>query len=204
MPQKAKVFIKKVNTPKMYREEIRHTAECAFQRAIIHNKQSILDNQTVTWLDIELPVDISGHSRGRCIDLIGIDNEKNYVICELKFRKNYRDNGNPEKAAKQLRGYLKLIKLNHKAFDDDYHHTNAMPINWEKVAKGHTRLIIAANKTYWDSYLGKRRKGQTYNTKGVECFSVSIIEETFMNQKATNETYIPYMPEEGIIWNKIG
>ena len=95
MIQKETVFVKKVNKPKMYREEIRHTAECAFQRAIIHGKQSILDGQTVTWLDIELPIDLSGHSRGRCIDLIGIDEEKNYVICELKFRKNFRDNGNP-------------------------------------------------------------------------------------------------------------
>lgn len=203
MIQKETVFVKKVNKPKMYREEIRHTAECAFQRAIIHGKQSILDGQTVTWLDIELPVDLSGHSRGRCIDLIGIDEEKNYVICELKFRKNFRDNGNPQKAAKQLRGYVELIKLNHEAFDNNYHHANAKPINWEYVSKGHTRLIIAANKAYWEKYLGIRRKGQTYDTKGIECYSVDIEEDTFIKQKSKDKTYTPQMPDIGKEWTRI-
>ena len=183
--------------------KIKHTAECAFQRAIIHGKQSVLDGEAVTWLDIELPVDNSGHSRGRCIDLIGIDSKKNYVLCELKFRKNYRDSGNPEKAARQLREYMELIKLNHKDLGDSNHHDNGKPINWEKVANGNTRLVIAANKGYWKSYLGTRRKGKDYDTMGMECYSVDIKEDTFVNQKSNKETYTPIIPEEGLKWNKI-
>lgn len=192
-----------VNAPKKYREEIRHTAECAFQRAIILGGQSVLNGQSVIWLDIELPVDLSGHARGRCVDLIGIDVEGNYVLCELKFRKKYRDNGNPEEAAKQLSEYMELIKANYKAFGSSYHHDNGKPINWEKVTNGNTRLVIAANSGYWESYFGPRRKGETYNTMGMECYSVDIKDDTFVNQKLNKKTYTPIMPEEGLEWNKI-
>ena len=193
----------RVNSPGAYRVEVKHTAECAFQRAIILGEQSALNGQIVTWLDIELPVDISGHARGRCVDLIGIDSDGNYVLCELKFRKKYRANGNPEEAAKQLSEYMKLIKDKYEYFGDSNHHKNGKPINWEKLANGNTRLVIAANSGYWKSYFGPRRKGEDYNTMGMECYSVDIKDDTFVNQKLNKKTYTPIMPKEGLKWNKI-
>ena len=195
--------MKKKNCPKEFSEQIKHTAECAFQRAIILGKQSKLNGQTIKWLDIELPVDLSGHSRGRCIDLIGIDNEENYVLCELKFRKKSSDNGNPEEAANQLEEYYRLIKDNYRAYGESYHHTNGLPIDWKKVANGQIRLVIAANKRYWESWYGPRRKGQTYDTKGLECYSVDIEEDTFTKQKPKDKTYTPQMPDKGKEWIRI-
>ena len=78
--------------PREFKTTIRHTAECAFQRAIIQGKKSIVKEEVINWIDIELPVDGSNSPRGKCIDLIGKDSHGNYVLCELKFRKT-GDNG---------------------------------------------------------------------------------------------------------------
>lgn len=190
----------KTNDPKKFSVVISDTGERAFQRGIILGKQSVLNGQDVTWLDIELPVDISGQVRGHCMDLIGIDSDGNYVLCELKFG-NSKDS--PEDAAKQLCEYMKLIKANYKFLGDSYHHDNGKPINWEKVANCHTRLVIAANNGYWERYLEPRRKGIVCDTMGMECYSVDIKDDTFVNQKLNKETYTPIMPEEGLKWNKI-
>ena len=77
----------KVSTPGDYSTSIRHTGECAFQRAIILNGTSSVNGDEIEWMDIELPVDERINPRGKCIDLIGKDSEGNYVLCELKFRK---------------------------------------------------------------------------------------------------------------------
>ena len=73
------------SNPRDYSTLIKSTTETAFQRAIILNKTSIIDNEIVEWLDIELPIDKDRkNARGHCVDLIG-RSAKGYVICELKF-----------------------------------------------------------------------------------------------------------------------
>ena len=44
------------HNPKVFTTEISHVSECAFDRAIILGKYSILDEKRVDWLDIEIPV----------------------------------------------------------------------------------------------------------------------------------------------------
>lgn len=71
--------------PRNYAMCIHGISECAFQRAIILGEYSIVDKEDkITWIDIELPVDDSTSSRGKCIDLIGKDSQGHYVLCELK------------------------------------------------------------------------------------------------------------------------
>ena len=93
------------HNPKVFTTEISHVSECAFERAIILGKYSILDGKRVDWLDIEIPVAQSGKPRDRCLDLIGKDEDGRYVLCELKFRRRSEDNGNPREAANQLNGW---------------------------------------------------------------------------------------------------
>ena len=44
------------HNPQVFATEITHVSECAFERAIILGKYSILDGKRVDWLDIEIPV----------------------------------------------------------------------------------------------------------------------------------------------------
>lgn len=192
---------KKRNHPIRYSTEIKHTAECALQRAIILSSESKLNGKNVEWLDIELPVDYSGNARGRSIDLIGKDEEGRYVLCELKFRKQYHDNGNPEEAAKQVKKYYELIKKNHSEICG--HKENGKPIDWQEVTSDRTRLVVAANTSYWNFWDGKRKQGLNFDTSDVELYSIQVEESEFKEQKGSKETYIPRMSMKCKDWIKL-
>ena len=189
------------HNPNVFATEISHVSECAFERAIIRGEYSILDGKRVDWLDIEIPVAQSGKPRDRCIDLIGKDEDGRYVLCELKFRRRSADNGNPLEAAAQLNGYLESIKNHCKTLGQ---HLNALgDIGWEAVANGATRLVIAANHRYWDSWHGPRRqKGEYVPSAEFECYSVNVDQDLFAKQKGSNEKYTPNMPEEAKVWER--
>ena len=188
------------NNPQVFATEITHVSECAFERAIILGKYSILDGKRVDWLDIEIPVAQSGNSRDRCLDLIGKDEDGRYVLCELKFRRGSSDNGNPVKAANQIMGYLESIRKNYTTLRQ---HTNALgDIDWEVVANGDTRLVIAANHRYWDSWYGPRRPKGKFIPSGVECYSVNVEQDIFDRQKGSGLKYTPNMPTEAKIWER--
>ena len=189
------------HNPKVFTTEISHVSECAFERAIILGKYSILDGKRVDWLDIEIPVAQSGKPRDRCLDLIGKDEDGRYVLCELKFRRRSEDNGNPLEAADQLNRYLESIKNHYETLGQ---HRNARGyIDWEAVANGATRLVIAANHRYWDSWYGPRRpKGEYVPSEEFECYSVNVDQDIFAKQKGSNATYTPNMPEEAKVWER--
>lgn len=193
----------KERKPKSYNaDKVAHTAECAFQRAIIQGKQSRVKDDIITWIDIELPVNDSTSARGKCIDLIGKDSKGRYVLCELKFRKK-SDNGGPEEAASQLKEYYQEIKKNAKELNSiKLHHSNASElIDWEKVASDNTRLMVVANKFYWETWCV--RKKVLLTEKGVEYYSVNIDRFEFKKQKGDKKLYAPYMPEEGLEWEEM-
>lgn len=193
--------MKKENFPCRFATQIQNTSECAFQRAIIEGQYSLLNGEKIEWLDIEIPVDYSGNARGKSLDLIGMDSKGNYVLVELKFRKGSRDNGNPEEAAFQLKEYLQYIKQNYSHLHG--HSENGKPIDWEKVANGKTRLVVSANKRYWESWFGPRRKGVKYDITGVECYSVDVEQDEFINQRGEMDTYSPKFPsKDQLIWEK--
>ena len=194
--------IVKYREPGEFKTSIRHTAECAFQRAIIQGKKSIVKGEVINWIDIELPVDGSDSPRGKCIDLIGKDSHGNYVLCELKFRKT-GDNGKPSEAVKQLKEYYQYIKDN-AAELSNLRHTNATEdINWKKVASSKTRLMVVANTFYWYTWLIRsRNKENLKDFDDTEFYEVKIDRREFENQKGNKDQYIPKMPKEGINWEE--
>lgn len=194
----------KQRKPEVYRfKDIAHTAECAFQRAIIQGKYSIVKNEKIVWIDIELPVDDSSHARGKCVDLIGKDSRGNYVLCELKFRKK-SDNGNPIEATEQLKGYYEEIKKNAIELNRiGLGHTNATEkINWEKVASGKTRLMVVANDFYWGTWLERSKKKVKLTDSRTEYYSIEIDRNEFEKQKGDNNYYTPKMPQNGLTWKE--
>ena len=184
-------------------DHVRHTSECAFQRAIIQGKYSIVEREEIKWIDIELPVDDSSSARGKCLDLIGKDSNGNYVLCELKFRKN-SDNGSPSKATEQLKGYFKSIQDNASELNRiKLGHTNASEqIDWEKVASSTTRLMVVANSFYWDTWLVRSKKKETLTDSQTEYYSVNIDRYEFEKQKGEKPYFTPKMPKEGIKWEE--
>lgn len=184
-------------------DHVAHTAECAFQRAIIQGKSSVVKGEKIKWIDIELPVNDSASSRGQCVDLIGMDTNGNYVLCELKFRKK-SDNGNPIEATEQLKGYYEEIKKNATELNRiGLRHINATKIiDWEKVASPKTRLMVVANRFYWDTWLERSKNKVTLTDKKTEYYSVNIDRNVFERQKGKNKYYTPEMPKEGLIWEE--
>ena len=183
-------------------DRVRHTSECAFQRAIIQGDYSIVNGEKIKWIDIELPVDDSPSSRGKCIDLIGKDSRGVYVLCELKFRKK-SDNGGPEEAANQIKGYYEEIKKNADELNKiELGHTHATAkIDWEKVASNETRLMVVANKFYWETWC--ERKKTVLSDRSIEYYSVNIERYTFERQKGAKVYYKPQMESQGFKWKKI-
>lgn len=192
-----------MRNPGNYSIEISHSAECAFQRAIIQGKYSFVKDEEIKWIDIELPVDKSNAARGKCIDLIGKDEQGNYVLCELKFRKK-SDNGCPCKATNQLRDYFKLIEKNAAYLNEiGLRHTNATEdIDWTQVASPKTRLMVVANEFYWKYWLARYKKEEIFTDKKIEYYSVNIDSYIFNNQKGEKKRYEPKMPQEGFDWTE--
>jgi len=70
-------------------DKITSEGETGYQRAIFNGRTSILDDgRDIRWLDLELPVEFSGSSRRKCLDLVGLCEGEVPVLCELKY-----DNG---------------------------------------------------------------------------------------------------------------
>ena len=134
------------SNPRDYSTLIKSTTETAFQRAIILNKTSIIDNEIVEWLDIELPIDKDRkNARGHCVDLIG-RSAKGYVICELKFG-NDSNSDSPNDAAEEITRYSVEIKNNYAELDNcGIHHTNGAPFLWEDIAKNAIDSVTIKNK----------------------------------------------------------
>jgi RecB family endonuclease NucS len=186
--------------PGEYSTEIQNVSECAFQRAIILGKESKVNDETIRWIDIELPV-AGKKARGKCLDLIGIDSDGHYVICELKFRRNHGDNGGPEEAAKQLCDYYECIKDNVETLKGLRHTNSNGEICWEKVAENDTRKFVVANKEYYASWC--ERKKTPLKNLCVEFYSVDVDSNEFDKQKNNNKSYTPEMPSNVKSWSKV-
>ena len=142
--------------PGKFTEVIKDTSEKAFQRAILFNKSTTLNDRPddeITWYDIELPVVLNKNSRRPCIDLIG-KNRNRFVLCELKFN-NTSDS--PCDAVRELLGYFRLVEKN-AGYLDHYsiHHTNDTCIRnwkWSSIMEDNPLLVIAGNEKYWKYWM---------------------------------------------------
>lgn len=183
--------------PGNYSTLIKSITETAFQRAIILGGKSIIDNELVEWLDIELPVDRHRRARGHCVDLIG-RSISGYIICELKFGSNSATDS-PSEANKQLNRYKIDIEYNYSILDRcNVHHKNGKPFLWKDIANN-ARYIIAANDQYWEYWLEHRNEAMPTDES---CYSINIDKDCFKQQKGTNVSYTPHLPQY-CIWHKL-
>ena len=151
-------------SPKTISFEIRSTGETAFQRAILKSEKTLLDFkknngiETVHWMDGELPIVLNKNSRRHSIDLIG-SSEGIPVICELKFAST-RNSDSPVYAALELLTYNCFIQFNADILDKhNVYHKNVRPFKWNVITNNaFPRLIVCANKSYWDAWFKKSDK----------------------------------------------
>ena len=190
----------KPNKPRDFSMKIRSTTETAFQRSIWGRITSEVGETTVTWIDIEIPVDCSGNPRGQCVDLIGKDNNGRLVLCELKF--GDPGNGSPAEAAEQIRLYKDYAAKNASSLG---HHKKAETrgtLDWSIVKSTSTRLVVAANSAYWE-YWRQRGELEKSSLVGIECYKLPIDTDYFENKKPEGETYTPEITEEQNIWTPV-
>lgn len=192
--------------PREHPDEIKSFSETAFQRAISKCHTSELSfassKKIVKWLEIELPVTFSGSGRRKCVDLIG-EVDKKPFICELKF-------GNNSSTDCPEYGVIELLIYYYWACKNapDLHNKKVYRVNppiwsWLDIAKGNGTLILAANKSYWNYWISKRKKLDYYSCNifelvsrlnkeaGVNICLFEVLDIDFKNQKGSKDHYIP-------------
>jgi hypothetical protein len=147
--------------PKSISFEISSTGETAYQRAILKSEKTLLNFkrengfETVQWMDGELPIVLNKNPRRNSVDLVGsLDDIP--TLCELKFGTS-RNSDSPLYAAIELLTYYCFIQFNADILDKyEVFHKNLKPFKWSVFAtNGFPRLIICANKSYWDAWFCK-------------------------------------------------
>jgi hypothetical protein len=135
------------STPKKFKENA-DGGETSLQREIIRADCSVILEKKVHWIDIELPIILNKKSRRKSIDLIGLEEDGDFVICELKYGASKDD---PIKASFQLLSYFLCILFNASELElTEVHHTNAKrEFNWKRIEIANTKLVVAGDEKYW-------------------------------------------------------
>ena len=197
-------------SPKNISFEISSTGETAYQRAILKSQKTFLNFkrengfETVEWMDGELPMIFNKNPRRPSIDLVGsLDGIP--TLCELKFA-NSRTSDSPVYAAIELLTYYCFIQFNADILDKyEVFHKNLTPFKWRVFSKnGFPRLIVCANKSYWDAWFARYDKAtlikQVFNW-GVELdTNINLFQSEdfdFKYQKGEGK-YTPKIPSNGI------
>lgn len=192
----------KPNSPGAFSVEIKDWREKALQRAIMLKGVTRVGHTEIRWLDIELPVHCTGWARGASIDLIGVDTDDNYVLCELKFGGKGADS--VEFAERELLGYVDSIAKNADLLARQSCHKNSRtdyadrPVDLRKVLRSGRRLIVAANKEYWEYWYPKR--GEFSANEGIEWCSIDVDVQEFKRQRGAADLFVPQLPEAAVCW----
>ena len=196
--------------PKTMSFEIRSTGETAYQRAILKSGTALLDFkkgncfESVQWIDGELPIVFNKNPRRPSIDLIGLI-DSIPTLCELKFAK-IRNSDSPIYAAIELLTYYCFVQFNAGILDKyNVSHKNLKPYSWNSIIEnGFPRLIVCANKSYWDAWFSKYNKAQLRNQVydwGMQLDTNINIFQTqnfdFRSQKHEGK-YSPFIPANSI------
>lgn len=193
------------HNPGTPRKEIKDTSEKALQRAIWHSEFTILDNGkgNVKWIDFELPVNDSGKARDNCIDLLGIDNSGNYVICEVKYSGKGKGHGDPSYASEEVKRYDDQIRQYGRLFKLHKNNKRSTMFSLEHFLSSEHRLLVVGDQRYWDIWGSKPTAAQVNNK--IEHYSISISNDEFIKQRISNggSYYRPKMPPEGTVWHLI-
>jgi len=197
--------------PKKMSFEITSTGETAYQRAILKSKKNYLDFkkgndfETVEWIDGELPIVLNKNPRRAAIDLIG-SLEGVPTICELKFG-NTAKSDSPYYAAVELLTYYCFIQFNADYLDKyNVNHKNLNCFKWDDITRNSfPRLIVCANKLYWDEWFKKidltTLRNQVFQW-GVHLDTKINLFQTedfdFKLQKGDKKKYTPSIPDNSI------
>lgn len=183
--------------------EIKDTGEKAFQRAILLNgKTTLEDNMSIDWIDGELPVVFNKNSKRRCPDLLGYL-EDIPVICELKFvvPDTSSKSDSPIYAVIELLTYYCFIQYNVDALvEQKVGHTNRELYRWEDITKKNPLLLVCANESYWKKWLNTKNNYQDNLFKYISQWSkelginINLFQTDdfdFKRQKGDRERYAP-------------
>lgn len=203
--------------PKEYAEMVseKNVGETAIQRALYASTAAIImpngNEETVEWLDMELPVVLASGGRKPCIDLIGqIGAQKALRLVELKYSRTPASaNGNdPDYAIFEVLLYLAAVMSNHESLSEKkVGHSNAKltaHLDWRKLALT-TEVIVVANESFW---LKARTSGNqkriaalcdnALGTCGVRVFLRSFEDTWSLQPRATGEgKYLPRFQSPG-------
>ena len=188
--KKRQKLLDALNTPSKPRDtkpdkptfKITSESEPDFQRIIFLSKNTELifankSNETIQWVDLELPTTFSDAGRRRCVDLIGMRDNVPF-LCELKYSNSNESHGDPPHY-----GILQLLIYYYHAINNAkelhkhsvYHVRGQIDLgqirefNWEDISK---TLIFSANKRYWKYYFYDRAyEGQEALLKLVRKFN---------------------------------
>ena len=184
---------------------VRNKYETALEKAILNIGYSVVGGEKVLWLDHELPLEAKKRGYKR-LDLLGVDSEGRYVLCELKFSGDGgTGNGDPVEADEQLLRYMRLAREYGKWFALHKDLPHDVPFDLEAFLRDSPRLMVAADCAYWDFWAGRnsRRKSRRSLSPEIEHYMIDIEANAFSRQKAeaVGEEYEPNLPPEALEWS---
>lgn len=190
----------KVSNPGELDFNIRDTSEKALQRCLllqtINGNSPRFGSSIINWIDLELPVILSNNGRRPSIDLVGRDENGTLVLCEVKFNNTI---DSPHDAECEILNYVAEILLHYKELDEnEIHHSNMnhMEFRWEEIIEKKPRVMIIADRGYWQRWQRKINKAKTAKQKSkralagkmivrdssIECYSIDIEKDYFKKQ----------------------
>lgn len=191
------------HTPQPLKLTQKGTTENALKRAIWIGEKSQLDGSTVSWIDFELPVHFDGSSRDNCVDLLGIDENGKYVLCELKFSCNRNDS--PHFACDELTEYDEQLKTYAPDFKLHADNPRSHLFSAASFLEGQYRKVVAADKEYWYYWLRREPNLPTTGFPEIEFYSIEVDPDEFKNQKekAGGGEFTPAPPSSGLTWVRL-
>lgn len=183
---------------------VRNKYETALEKAILNVGYSIARGEKVLWLDAELPLEAKRRGYKR-LDLLGVDSNGRYVLCELKFSGDGIGNGDPAEADEQLLRYMGLAREYGRWFALHKELPHDVPFDLEAFLRESPRLMVAADCAYWDFWAGRnsRRKRRRTLSPEIEHYVINIEANAFSRQKveAVGVEYEPKLPPKALEWS---
>jgi len=122
-------------------------SEAQIQRTIYSSQRLMIsktrnEKPVIRIIGYEVPLEVG--KRGKCVDLMGYDNDKNLYIIELKKEDS---NEKIDKAIEQLNDYAKLVENIKHYIEKESEETFFIKIAFKKII----RMIIAPRDYYKDN-----------------------------------------------------
>ncbi len=199
---------------------VKNRGETAYQRALYSFDHFRINPQgreeSLAWVDMELPVTFGNRGRRRCVDLIGCAETVKAALCELKYR-NPRAESRPSVLASyavlEALIYYGIVERDHIHLDEHRVWREEQKLrsiwNWKMVADSRTCFVIA-NENFWQEARRNEPVGRIgdlvndiHETLGVRMLLLATPDYDFFNPDAVqNGRYVPEIthPREPDLW----